>query len=1118
MREMKLFKEKECMTKTTKFNFMKHLPTPQPNRSRFAMVFLLFMTFLLGSVQGWGQSNPTAFNLSSGNYSFTAWPGTSAAGTYPSNMSFHVANAEQTTAVTSASTATGTFSCEYTGGASRFTGEDLDGFAIKRSSNGLNPADCSVTDQNVSSTYKAPLAAVVSINATGRSNITINWTGRMLSNLTYVSTGSSKQTREAAIRLQYRIGTTAAWTDVSAVSEFASFSASNTYRPLDSFVELPSITLPAACNNNSVVQVRWLYYIKSGTNGSRPTLGVDQIGISSIGQPPTISGISSISGCIGSSFTISGTNFTDATSVKIGTTSVTSFTVNSATQITAVIPNVSSGLVSVTNPAGTATTVDNIIVQPLPNVTVSANNPLAICPGGNVILSVPAVAGNTHVWSGGAPGSSNAYTVTSAGTYTCTVTSNGCSATSTPTSVTVNPAPTALSVTPASATICNGDIQSLVATGGTLPYVQTENFTNAGTPVGWTFTPGAGINVFVNPSALAGGSANELRFGYTSNNSSTTAIAAMPVINALNLSSLSISFKSLLDNYNATMYPYSLKVQISTNNSTWTDAWSLTPTGTLNVSSTPSVSLSALNNSSTAYIRFVFVGNTIGIDNWYVDDVSITGNVASSVVWSPTTALYSNAAATTSYSGDASATVYAKPTETITYTATATTAAGCTSSNTVQVTVNPTPAVSAMSTSICSGESFSVTPANGANVTVPAGTTYAWGLPTATGVQGTSVSSSANAISGTLFNTTNTAINAVYTVTPTAGTCSGTPFTVTVTVNALPYILVTADNSAICAGNAASLTAAMYSALGPNVAINTHSYVWSNAVTTAVASVSPSTTTYYTVIGTNTATGCSNTGGVLVTVNAAPTALNITGTSCVLTPQSLGSVTSSSSAVGVNYQLWNSSGAVEVPSQIGTGGGLIWSNLPVGNDYFVVASIGESCEVESNIVGVTFTGGNTPYIYYADADNDGVASNIPMSSCNPLTGYATVAGGDCNDNNAAIKPGVADICGDGIDNDCSGTDSFASMYRSVTSGDWSSPSTWLISCDNSSWSAALLAPTGDNYSTANPYLITVQSPHTVTVSTTSTTNCGKAGSLTINFGGTVIVNGKLTVVNAFVNS
>ena len=71
MREMKIFKEKECMTEKTKFNFMKHLPTNQPNRSRFALVFLLFMTLFLGSMQGWGQSiftNPiTGSNPNSDN-------------------------------------------------------------------------------------------------------------------------------------------------------------------------------------------------------------------------------------------------------------------------------------------------------------------------------------------------------------------------------------------------------------------------------------------------------------------------------------------------------------------------------------------------------------------------------------------------------------------------------------------------------------------------------------------------------------------------------------------------------------------------------------------------------------------------------------------------------------------------------------------------------------------------------------------------------------------------------------------------------------------------------------------------------------------------------------------
>jgi hypothetical protein len=47
---------------------------------------------------------------------------------------------------------------------------------------------------------------------------------------------------------------------------------------------------------------------------------------------------------------------------------------------------------------------------------------------------------------------------------------------------------------------------------------------------------------------------------------------------------------------------------------------------------------------------------------------------------------------------------------------------------------------------------------------------------------------------------------------------------------------------------------------------------------------------------------------------------------------------------------------------------------------------------------------NTPSTSNADADDDGV----------------TLAEGDCNDDNNLIHPGISDVCGDGLDNDCSG--------------------------------------------------------------------------------------------------
>jgi uncharacterized protein (TIGR03437 family) len=81
------------------------------------------------------------------------------------------------------------------------------------------------------------------------------------------------------------------------------------------------------------------------------------------GMPaPTISGFSPASGAVGSSVTVTGTNFTGASSVKFNG-QVASFTVNSATQITATVPNCSStGTISVTTAGGTANSATSFSV------------------------------------------------------------------------------------------------------------------------------------------------------------------------------------------------------------------------------------------------------------------------------------------------------------------------------------------------------------------------------------------------------------------------------------------------------------------------------------------------------------------------------------------------------------------------------------------------------------------------------------------------------------------------------------------------------------------------------------------------------------------------------------
>jgi hypothetical protein len=65
-------------------------------------------------------------------------------------------------------------------------------------------------------------------------------------------------------------------------------------------------------------------------------------------------------------------------------------------------------------------------------------------------------------------------------------------------------------------------------------------------------------------------------------------------------------------------------------------------------------------------------------------------------------------------------------------------------------------------------------------------------------------------------------------------------------------------------------------------------------------------------------------------------------------------------------------------------------------------------QVDNNVQTIT---------YYRDADADGYGtSSNTLQACSPPAGYVSISG-DCNDNNAAIKPGAIEIC-DGLDNDC----------------------------------------------------------------------------------------------------
>lgn len=160
------------------------------------------------------------------------------------------------------------------------------------------------------------------------------------------------------------------------------------------------------------------------------------------------------------------------------------------------------------------------------------------------------------------------------------------------------------------------------------------------------------------------------------------------------------------------------------------------------------------------------------------------------------------------------------PTNTATYSITGSSASGCLATNTVVSTVSVTvqPTITVNSGSICSGQSFTMVPNGASSYTYSGGSSV---------VQPTS--------------------NSSYTITGSnvAG-CNSTPVVAQVTVHPIPTLSVSSSEAIVCAGQSVVITVS-----GANT------YTWNTSENTSSITVTPSTTTNYTVTGTN-GFGCNN--------------------------------------------------------------------------------------------------------------------------------------------------------------------------------------------------------------------------------------------------------------------
>ncbi len=214
---------------------------------------------------------------------------------------------------------------------------------------------------------------------------------------------------------------------------------------------------------------------------------------------------------------------------------------------------------------------------------------------------------------------------------------------------------------------------------------------------------------------------------------------------------------------------------------------------------------------------------TASVDNSTVcegSNITLTGGGADTYTWD---------------NGSTDGVAFAASAATTTFVVTGTDLNGCVNTASTSITVNTLPTVTATAdyTTVCEGSNVTLT-GSGAS-------SYAWDNGVTDGVAFA------------------TSTSATYIVTGTdANSCVNTA-SVSITVNPLPSVSASVDNSTVCEGSYITLTGG-----------GADTYTWDNGATDGVAFAASASTTTFVVTGTD-LNGCVNTASTSITVNSLPT-------------------------------------------------------------------------------------------------------------------------------------------------------------------------------------------------------------------------------------------------------
>jgi hypothetical protein len=516
-------------------------------------------------------------------------------------------------------------------------------------------------------------------------------------------------------------------------------------------------------------------------------------------------------------------------------------------------------------PGTPASQTINIIATPTVIVTNSVNN---ICSGNTV--NITASGATTYSWSNGATTSVIAVSPAASTVYTVTGNNGVCSNAKTA-SVNVTTSPT---VSANNGTVCSGNPAVLTASGAT-----TYSWSNGATTASISVTPSATavytvigsngsctnaitstVSVNTTPTVIVTGSVQSICSGSTvnitasgattyswSNGATTSVIAVSPTANIVYTVT---GYNGACTNVKTASINMTASPTVAVNNGTICNggAITLTATGATTYSWSNGSTTSTVSVSPSVTTVYTVTGSngtctnvkTVTVNVGATPTVVITNSV-NNICSGSTVNITASGATTYSWSNGATTSVMAvSPTANVVYTVTGYNGA-CTNVKTATVNVTASPTVNVNSASICSGTNVILT-ASGA-------TSYSWS-------------------NGPVTNTVSVSplVTTVYTVTGSNGTCSNVK-TATVTVTPSPTIIIANNSQTICSGSSVNINAS-----------GAASYFWNNGATTSVITVSPLSTTVYTVTGMN--GSCQDIKTATVVVNAIPSLTVNNGTIC----------------------------------------------------------------------------------------------------------------------------------------------------------------------------------------------------------------------------------------------